>query len=209
MAGGHSNMLIAPILLPLKHQRLDVLYRVQQEHKKKKQVEERQAGLQAIEKLLKSKKTEFARGPNGLQAKRAHTILSFLTLLVKKGRLPVDASQQAAESHGFAHSWGGRQLHIWATNWISKQELPHSLAGCHAKVYSLFDDPTIAAELRTYVRSNKWSVNPEKLAAFSKNQLIPEEAKQYLRSMVNEEMPHGLKQYMELELFPCIHLKVG
>ena len=36
MAGGHSNVLIAPILLPLKCQRLDVLYWVQQEHKKKK-----------------------------------------------------------------------------------------------------------------------------------------------------------------------------
>ena len=56
-------------------------------------MEERQAGLQAIEKLLKSKKTEFVGGPNGLQAKRACAILSFLTLLVKKGRLPVDASQ--------------------------------------------------------------------------------------------------------------------
>lgn len=185
---------------------------MQHEHKKKKQVEileEKWAALEVIEKLMKSKKTEFVGGPNGLQAKRAHALLSFLTLLVKNGRSPIDASQQAAESHGFARFWGGRQLRSWATNWISKRELPQSLAGHHAKVYSLLDDPIIAVELRTYVRSNKWSVNPEKLAAFSKNQLIPVEAKKYIHSVVSEEMPRGLKQYMELELLPRIHLKVG
>ena len=52
-------------------------------------------------------------------------------------------------------------------------------------------------------------MNPQKLAEFSKNQLIPGEAEKYLRRIVEKEMPRGLKQYMEVELFPRIHLKVG
>ena len=32
------------------------------------------------------------------------------------------------------------------------------------KVYSLLSNPTVAAELRTYVWLNKWAMDPEKLA---------------------------------------------
>ena len=39
--------------------------------------------------------------------------------------------------------------------------------------------------------------------------MIPEAAKKYSEHNVSEEMPRGLKQYMELELFLRIHLKVG
>jgi len=76
-------------------------------------------------------------------------------------------------------------------------------------VYSLLDDPTIAAELRAYLRSNKWVMSPEKLAQFSENKLIPSAADEYLRHIIKEEMPRGLKQYMEYELFPRIQLKVS
>jgi len=62
-------------------------------------------------------------------------------------------------------------------------------------------------ELRTYMRSNKWALDPEKLAAFTKNQLIPAEAEKYAHKIIDNEMPSGLKLYMELELFPRIHLK--
>jgi hypothetical protein len=31
----------------------------------------------------------------------------------------------------------------------------------------------------------------------------------YCQEICNKEMPQGLKQYMELELFPRIHIKVG
>lgn len=77
------------------------------------------------------------------------------------------------------------------------------------KVYSLLSDPAIAAELRTYVRSNKWAMDPEKLAKFSKNELVPKAADEYLRLITREEMPRGLKKYMDYELFPRIHLQVG
>ena len=38
---------------------------------------------------------------------------------------------------------------------------------------------------------------------------IPSAADKYLHKIVCDEMPCGLKHYMELELFPWIHLKVG
>jgi hypothetical protein len=52
-------------------------------------------------------------------------------------------------------------------------------------------------------------MNPGKLAQFSKNQLIPSAADQYLRKIICDEMPQGLKRYMEYELFPRIQLKVS
>ena len=67
------------------------------------------------------------------------------------------------------------------------------MQGRHAKVYSLLSDPTIAAELRAYVRSNKWAMNPEKLAQFTRNELLPAAADEYLKQLVHEEMPRGLK----------------
>ena len=93
--------------------------------------------------------------------------------------------------------------------WISHHKLPVSLTGCHAKAYSLLDGPGIATELCAYVRSNKWAVDAQKLADFSKEKLIPAEAEKYLHGAVQDEMPQGLRRYMNLELFPCIHLKVG
>jgi hypothetical protein len=51
-------------------------------------------------------------------------------------------------------------------------------------------------------------MDPEKLAAFSAHKLIPAVADEYLRTVTRDEMPHGLKKYLEYELFPRIHLKV-
>ena len=76
-------------------------------------------------------------------------------------------------------------------------------------MYSLLSDPAIAAELRAYVRSNKWAMDPGKLAEFTLGKLVPEAARQYLEHITTKEMPHGLKRYMEYELFPRIHLRIG
>ena len=76
------------------------------------------------------------------------------------------------------------------------------------KVYSLLSDPAIAAELWAYVCSNKWAIDPLKLNKFTQNKLVLWIANKYLRHIVQDEMPQGLKKYMDLELFPCIHLKV-
>ena len=144
-----------------------------------------------------------------MQAKRTRAIASYLALVVHKNYCPLVASQLAAECHGFAKMWGGHQVRSWARAWVSEWMLPISLTGHHTKTYSLLSDPGIAAELRTYVRSNKWAINPDKLAAFTKDQLIPTEAEQYTQRVTSDEMPNGLKQYMECELLPQLHLKVS
>ncbi|KAG1803044.1 hypothetical protein EV424DRAFT_1582458 [Suillus variegatus] len=175
-----------PRVPPRKRQRLDVPRRVQQEHKREYWSKEMNKALGDMDKLLKSKKTQFIGGPRGLQARRTQAIQSHLKLVATNGRTFLDASERAAEAHGFA----------------AKQ-------GHHAKVYLLLSDPAIASELRLYVRSNKWVMDPEKLTRFTENQLIPSAADKYLQEIVHDEMPRGLKRYMEDELFPRIHLKAG
>ena len=89
------------------------------------------------------------------------------------------------------------------------KQLPTLQKGKHAKSYSLLNDPAIATELRDYVQSNKWVMDPEKLAQFSKNKLVPKAANEYLQQINNHEMLKGLKEFMELTLFPHIQLKVS
>ena len=194
---------------PLKHRKLDVPAHAQRMLSTAEQHGAQANALEEIEKLLKSKKTEFAGGPHGLQAKRARAIQSHLSLVVRNKRNSIQASTMAAECHGFAAAWGGHQIRGWTRMWISQHALPSSLTGRHAKVYSLLDDPEIAMELHTYIRSNKWAMDAPMLTDFSKNRLVPVEAEKYLHGIVQNEMPQGLKCYMELDLFPHIHLKVG
>ena len=158
---------------------------------------------------MKSKTSDFAGGPTGLQAKQTCAIASYLALVVHKNYCPLVASQLAAECYGFAKMWGGHQVRSWARACVSEQTLPILLTGHHTKTYSLLSDPGIAAELCTYVQSNKWAINPDKLAAFTKDQLIPAEAEQYAQRVTSDKMPNGLKQYMEHKLLPQLHLKAS
>ncbi|KAL4065982.1 hypothetical protein J3A83DRAFT_4402218 [Scleroderma citrinum] len=185
-----------PVVHPLKCHKLEVSFHAQCQLDAAKQRADKKKALKKIEKLLMLKKTIFAGGPHGLQVKQ-------------NGQNAIQASKMAAECHVFAGAWGGHQVHSWTRTWMSQGVLPSSLTGHHAKVYSLFDDPKITMELHTYVHSNKWAVNPQKFADLSKNKLIPVEAEKYLCSVVQDEMPQGVKHYMELELFSHIHLKVG
>src|SRR6266404_3168620 len=93
--------------------------------------------LLAIQCLLWSKKTQLEGGENGLQAYRARAIQSYLTMVVKRGHLSVDASERAAKSQGFAAKWGGRNLRLWTCAWIRERCLPQSKKGWHGKVYML------------------------------------------------------------------------
>jgi hypothetical protein len=172
-------------------------------------MEELKSAFQDVDRLLKSVKTQFVGGGNGLQARRTRAIHAHLDLVVRNGRLSSDAAERAAETNGFAPSWGGRQLRAWTHQWVNDRKLPESLRGHHAKVSTLLSIPSIATELRAYLHSNKWSINPDKLATFMNNKMIPKEADLYLRHLVNDEMPNALKKYIELELFPRIHLKAG
>jgi hypothetical protein len=179
------------------------------EEARKKRKEILSSALQDVEKLIRSCKIKFDNGARGLQSYCAEAIESYLRLVAKKNMKGILASEIAAEGLGFAKGWGSRQVRRWVRVWLNDRDLPESNRGCHVKVKSLFKDPAIRAELRTYVRSNKWSMNPQKLQDFTNHKLLPDEAKKYCTHIVDKEMPLGLKKYMELELFPRIHMKVG
>ncbi|KAJ7065551.1 hypothetical protein C8F01DRAFT_982828 [Mycena amicta] len=167
------------------------------------------SSLLAIDKLIASKKDVFHAGNASLQSYRARSIQSHLRMVVKNKKGWTPASETAAEAQGFAKKWGGRMVRKWTRRWIADRVIPESKIGKHGKSYSLYDDPIVRAELRSYVRSEKWAMNPEKLVEFSQNKMVPAAADQYLRKITDEEMPKGLKKYMELELFPRISFKVG
>ncbi|KAJ7127915.1 hypothetical protein C8R44DRAFT_911203 [Mycena epipterygia] len=197
-----------PAAPPRKRRKLDIPVREMRKMARQKKSKELQKALDDIQKLIRSNKTVFVAGRNGLQSYRARAIQSYLLMVVKNGRLEVEASEKAAESQGFAARWGGRNVRSWTRRWIRDRELPVSRKGSHGKVYSLLDNPSIKAELHTYVRSNKWAMDPKKLAEFSSGKLIPEAAKKYAQDVIRDEMPRGLKKYMEAELLPRLQLQV-
>ncbi|OAX34548.1 hypothetical protein K503DRAFT_747250 [Rhizopogon vinicolor AM-OR11-026] len=80
-----------PAVPPLKRRKLDIPFRTQRKLDKERREDERRTALEAIEKLLQSKKTAFISGPSGLQAKRARTIQSHLALIVKRGHSSIVA----------------------------------------------------------------------------------------------------------------------
>ncbi|KAI0669706.1 hypothetical protein C8Q78DRAFT_977503 [Trametes maxima] len=194
---------------PLKRRKLDVPACVQCENQRKERRKRMESALKAIEKLILSKRNAFAGGAHGLQATRARCIESQLQMIIHKNRSVRDASERAAESHGFAAQWGRRMVRSWTKAWVAHRELPVSHRGKHIKAFSLLEDSEIRAELRAYLRSNKWAMNPSKLTEFSLGRMVPAAADQYLHQIINSEMPRGLRQYMEVELFPRVHLRPG
>ena len=87
-------------------------------------------------------------------------------------------------------------------SWINKRELPVSRRGAHVKIFTLLEDHEIRAELRDYVHSNKWVIDPAKLADSSAQQMLPTVAKTYETNLMDKELLKGLKQYLEINLFP-------
>ncbi|KAJ7808094.1 hypothetical protein B0H14DRAFT_3762916 [Mycena olivaceomarginata] len=167
------------------------------------------SALTAIDKVIALKNTVFHAGNASLQSYRACSIQSHLRMVVKNQKPWKLASKATAEAQGFATKWGGCMVRKWTRNWMSDHVIPESKIGKHGKSYSLYDDPIIRAELRSYVRSEKWAMDPEKLVEFSQQKMVPAAADKYLRKITEEEWPAGLKKYMEVKLFPHISFKVG
>ena len=103
--------------------------------------------LEDLEKHIKSQKTMFEAGNNGLQATRARAIQSYLHLIVRKGHKKIEASEMSALTSGFAATTGGRLIRLWAKDWMIHHALPVSDRGRHVKVKSLLEDPSICAEM--------------------------------------------------------------
>jgi hypothetical protein len=191
----------------LKRHRHDVPVHVARKKRRRMVKDELEKALKMINKVIASKKEVFRAGRNGLQAYRARAIQSHLHMVVHNGRNHIEASERAAESQQFAAKWGGRLVCRWVEKWVTVRELPGSSCGSHTKVYSILEDPVICAELRSYLRTNKWSMDPAKLSKYIQTTSIPAAAEKYVRHLVDEEMPRGLKKYLELELFPRIHYR--
>ena len=191
-----------------KRQRQEIPIRVQRNGRKNELEYARHTAMTELGKWLNSSQHHFEGGKNGLQACRARTIHSYLYMLIQNNHQKIEASERAAEAQGFAAQWGGRQVRSWAETWITYRRLPKSWRGKHIKLFSLLEDPDISAELRSYVRSNKWAIDPAKLADFSARKMVTKAAEVYGTDVTNKEIPAGLKGYLELELFPRIHMKV-
>jgi hypothetical protein len=56
--------------------------------------------------------------------------------------------------------------------------------------------------MRSYLRSNKWSMTPLLLAQYSAGTMAPETAKKYARQVAEQEMPNRLSKYVTEEIFP-------
>lgn len=76
------------------------------------------------------------------------------------------------------------------------------MRGCHGKVFSLLEDPDVRAELRSWLRTNEWSMNPVKLAEYTQAKIITPEVEKYLQDVALKEMPRGLIHYINTVLFP-------
>jgi hypothetical protein len=63
--------------------------------------------LTNLKKHIKSRKTIFEAGDNGIQATRARAIQSYLHLVVQKDTKKILASEMAALTSGFAVRTGG------------------------------------------------------------------------------------------------------
>jgi hypothetical protein len=213
LSDGNDNQCVAvpsgnwlPIVLPLKQHCLDIPYCMQRKLKQEERMLKWGEALVAIDKLLASKKTKFISRPQGLQACHILAIQSHLQIVVKNQWYSIDASEHAAESHGFAAKHGGRLLQSWNWHWTISCKLPILMHGHHAKIYTLLSDPSIAAELWAYVRSKKWAMDPAKLAKFAKNELLPNAAAKAYHTWRDAQRS---QKNMEIELFPRIHPKVG
>ncbi|KAJ3812871.1 hypothetical protein F5876DRAFT_36415 [Lentinula aff. lateritia] len=167
------------------------------------------SALKDIEKLLASKKDSFVNGHDGLQATRARSIRSTLTMVVEKKKGLIDASHIAAEANNFSLNWGSHCIRQWTQNWIKTRVLPQSSRGRHTKVYSLLSEPAARDAIRGYLRTNKWSVNPPRLKKLFANELALDEAREYAKQIISQEMPRGLKGFVEEHLLPRMQCRPG
>jgi len=160
-----------------------------------------------IRSRLTSKKAQWA--PGQLQHTHACAIKATLSLMLTGKVGLMEASRISALGNEFSEHWGSRLVRRWTRDWIEARILPESHRGHHRKIISLLSDPTFCEAVRAYLRSNKWSQSPRKLQKLLNRELSADEAQGYIKQLTLDEMPRGLKQYVEDVLLPRYHLKPG
>ncbi|KAI0700377.1 hypothetical protein C8T65DRAFT_580331, partial [Cerioporus squamosus] len=169
----------------------------------------RQNALKDIKKVLASKRDLVVGGSNSLQAYRARAVQACLHIMEHEKSGMMEASVVAARANMFAAKWGARLVRLWVREWIRSHTLPESHRGHHSKIVSLLSDPTVRAGINAYLRSQKWSQDPVRLKKFLHNELGLSDAQEYSKIIISEEMPQGLKHYVENSVLPRLNLKPG
>ncbi len=118
----------------------------------------------------------------------------------------IEASQATAVGVMMVKGWGGHQVQWWMHIWVKGRELPQLKRGTHAKTYSLISNPIIQVELQSYMRSEKWEMDPAKLQSFLRKELPFAKAETYMQQILGEEMPQGLKHHFKTVVLPRLHL---
>lgn len=142
-----------------------------------------------------------------LQRTRTNHLLVFYNRLAK-GEGTKSASKEAATAWSRSVSYYARQLRRWARVFEKTGQLPASMQGAHGKTLSLLDEPDIRIAMQTFLRSNKWAMDPGKLALFMKGDLPKIISDNYAREIANNEMPDGLARFLREDIFPKIGLSL-
>ncbi|KIY60956.1 hypothetical protein CYLTODRAFT_447875 [Cylindrobasidium torrendii FP15055 ss-10] len=194
-------------LPPPKRQRHAIPVRHQRLMKKEACRKELEKARDSITSHIRSKRTVWeGPGLHSIQARRARAVESHLNLVLK-GETHTDASETAAKAHGWSKNHGAQNVRRWVRIWIESRTLPSSNRGAHAKTWSFLSDPNCRTKMTAFCRSNKWSMNPAKLKKWINQTMLPEEAAEYGKQIVDREMPAGLKTYINTELLPRIGVK--
>ncbi|KAI0717862.1 hypothetical protein C8T65DRAFT_694053 [Cerioporus squamosus] len=169
----------------------------------------RQNALKDIKKVLASKRDLVVGGSNSLQVYRARAVQACLHIMEHEKSGMMEALVVAARANMFTAKWGAWLVRSWVREWIRSRTLPESHRGRHSKIVSLLSNPTVRAGINAYLRSQKWSQDPVRLKKFLHNELGLSDAQEYSKIIISEEMPQGLKHYVENSVLPRLNLKPG
>ena len=170
----------------------------------------------ALNKMMRTWKVAGTESTNSraqlfeshLQFKRATWLLGYYNMILEDSKLRrIPASYLAARAAGLGKFYGPRCIRIWAGDFENSRHLPSSSRGKHGKAFSLLNDPDICAQIRTYLRGNKWAADPAKLREFTSGSMVADLARRYAQQLSHEEMPNRLAEYLNETLFPRIGVK--
>lgn len=101
---------------------------------------------------------------------RMYAMLSYLRL-IERGKRKVEASVIVAEAAGKGR-YRARAIRTWTNNYMKSGSIPISLQGKHVKTWSFLWDDDILVQIKSFLRSEKWDINPEALASHVNEEIL-------------------------------------
>nr|CAG8657135.1 8557_t:CDS:2 [Entrophospora candida] len=89
------------------------------------------------------------------------------------GKKKVEASEIVAVSLGWTKNYKSKCIRAWAKQWIRNNTVPTSMRGKHPKIQSLWNHEDIAAQVGSYIRSNKFDITPKNLCEHVNGTILP------------------------------------